>query len=113
MHASCLILILDVWLNRLQYLCVYKGSVADDAHWSPDTYLKYPVERDLIRRWGGLPRRGQRTQTLTSSVQLNNSLHVVLFWFLLTQVGPESKLRASRPGSPIRYQQAVAERMGG
>jgi hypothetical protein len=64
MHASCLILILDVWLNRLQYLCVYKGSVADDAHWSPDTYLKYPVERDLIRRWGDYHEEGNARRHL-------------------------------------------------
>lgn len=32
-----------------QYLCVYEGSVADDAHWLPGTFLKGSGEKKLIR----------------------------------------------------------------
>jgi hypothetical protein len=49
MDTVCRILSKRTRKNGLQYLCVYEGSVADDARWLPDTYLKRPVERDLIR----------------------------------------------------------------
>lgn len=32
-----------------QYLCVYEGSVVDDAHWLPGTFLKGSSENKLIR----------------------------------------------------------------
>jgi hypothetical protein len=33
----------------LHYLCVYEGSVTDDARWLPSTFLKTPAEKRLIR----------------------------------------------------------------
>ncbi|CAO2656199.1 Nn.00g050020.m01.CDS01 [Neocucurbitaria sp. VM-36] len=35
--------------SGLQYLCVYDGSVTDDARWLPSTFLKSVAERQLIR----------------------------------------------------------------
>ncbi|KAF2827684.1 hypothetical protein CC86DRAFT_290474 [Ophiobolus disseminans] len=35
--------------SGLQYLCVYEESIADDAHWLPETYLKSEPEMKLIR----------------------------------------------------------------
>jgi hypothetical protein len=32
-----------------QYLCVYEGSVVDDAHWLPVTFLKGSGEKTLVR----------------------------------------------------------------
>ncbi|KAH3992907.1 protein SQS1 [Parastagonospora nodorum] len=32
-----------------QYLCVYEGSVVDDAHWLPGTFLKGSGEKRLVR----------------------------------------------------------------
>jgi hypothetical protein len=49
MDTVCRILSKRTRKTGLQYLCVYEGSVTDDARWLPATYLKRPVERDLIR----------------------------------------------------------------
>lgn len=35
--------------SGLQYLCVYDGSVIDDARWLPVSFLKLSSEKDLIR----------------------------------------------------------------
>jgi hypothetical protein len=35
--------------SGLQYLCVYEGSVTDDARWLPATFLKSGAEKKLIR----------------------------------------------------------------
>jgi hypothetical protein len=35
--------------SGLHYLCVYEGSVTDDARWLPATFLKSGVEQKLIR----------------------------------------------------------------
>jgi hypothetical protein len=35
--------------SGLHYLCVYEGSVTDDARWLPSTFLKSPDEKLLIR----------------------------------------------------------------
>lgn len=35
--------------SGVQYLCVYEGSVADDAHWLPGGYLQSTGEKDLIQ----------------------------------------------------------------
>ncbi|KAJ8105509.1 hypothetical protein OPT61_g10132 [Boeremia exigua] len=35
--------------SGVQYLCVYEGSVVDDAHWLPGGYLQSSVEKELIQ----------------------------------------------------------------
>ncbi|KAF1843811.1 uncharacterized protein K460DRAFT_342403 [Cucurbitaria berberidis CBS 394.84] len=35
--------------SGLHYLCVYEGSVTDDARWLPSSFLKSAVEKQLIR----------------------------------------------------------------
>lgn len=35
--------------SGVQYLCVYEGSVADDAHWLPGGFLQSSAEKDLIQ----------------------------------------------------------------
>lgn len=35
--------------SGLHYLCIYEGSIADDARWLPSTFLKSPAEKQLIR----------------------------------------------------------------
>ncbi|KAL6149776.1 squalene synthetase-like protein [Exserohilum turcicum] len=35
--------------SGLHYLCVYEGSVADDARWLPATFLKKPAEKRMIQ----------------------------------------------------------------
>ncbi|KAJ4340750.1 squalene synthetase-like protein [Ascochyta clinopodiicola] len=35
--------------SGVQYLCVYEGSVVDDARWLPGGYLQSSVEKDLIQ----------------------------------------------------------------
>jgi hypothetical protein len=35
--------------SGLHYLCVYEGSVTDDARWLPATFLKSPAEKRMIK----------------------------------------------------------------
>lgn len=35
--------------SGVQYLCVYEGSVVDDARWLPGSYLQSSAEKDLIQ----------------------------------------------------------------
>lgn len=35
--------------SGLHYLCVYEGSITDDARWLPATFLKSPAEKQMIQ----------------------------------------------------------------
>ncbi|KAF3047439.1 hypothetical protein E8E12_006504 [Didymella heteroderae] len=37
--------------SGVQYLCVYEGSVPDDAHWLPGGYLQSSAEKELIQSY--------------------------------------------------------------
>jgi len=52
--------------SGLHYLCVYEGSVIDDARWLPATFLKGTVEKKLIRAFEATTLE-RELQMLTSS----------------------------------------------
>jgi hypothetical protein len=58
--------------SGLQYLCVYEGSLTDDARWLPSSYLKGPTERDLVRIFEEERRLREQEQLDTSDSTDNN-----------------------------------------
>lgn len=54
--------------SGLQYLCVYEGSLIDDARWLPAAFLKSPNEKRMVQTFEAkLMERDQQTPTSSDS----------------------------------------------
>ncbi|KAF1946462.1 hypothetical protein EJ02DRAFT_234026 [Clathrospora elynae] len=66
MHTIVRILSKRTRKSGLHYLCVYEGSLIDDARWLPSTFLKSPDEKLLVRAFEAEAYE-RKQQQLTSS----------------------------------------------